>query len=115
MDRIDELLARATPNLARRNHLRDVFAEWERVKHGTSSQSKVFLPLIIREASQAETIGAEDYPGERLEAVDVMQEVVSITAVGPEEFKEIREELAEAGVPAKATYPIEQTGDPASP
>ena len=35
MTRIDELLARATPDVERRNRLRRVFTEWERVKHGT--------------------------------------------------------------------------------
>ena len=83
MTRIDELLERATPNVERRNRLRTVFAEWERVKAGAGVRPSLAIPVVIREEPRPEGGG------------------VVIAAVDSEEVDEIREELAAAGVSAR--------------
>jgi hypothetical protein len=80
MDRIDELLEKATPDFARRDRLRSVFHEWERVKTLTDGRG-VAIPVFVRQEPQPEGAG------------------VVISAVDSEELRQIREELAEAGVP----------------
>ncbi|HEY7769353.1 hypothetical protein [Longimicrobium sp.] len=83
MERIDELLEKATPNLARRERLRNIYSEWERAKSVVGSRDRVHIPILIREEPQPDVAG------------------VVISAVDAEEFKQIREELADAGVPAE--------------
>ena len=83
MEHIDELLEKATPDRARRDRLRSIFTEWERVKNATGSRNQLHIPLFIREEPQPEGAG------------------VVISAVDSEEFEQIRDELAEAGVPAE--------------
>lgn len=112
MDRIAKLLAKATPNLGRRDHLRDVFAEWERVKNAESARKHIYWPLVIREAPQRVETETGTDAGEQLESGAVMEEVVPITAMGSEEFREIQEELADAGVPAKVERPVQRSSDP---
>jgi hypothetical protein len=97
MERIDELLDKATPDLARRDRLRSIFTEWERVKSATASRSRFHIPLFIREEPQPEGAG------------------VVISAVDSEEFEQIREELAEAGVPAEFQSTTRPSGGPATP
>jgi hypothetical protein len=97
MDRIDELLEKATPNLARRDRLRSVFTEWERVKSATASRGRIHIPLFIREEPQPEGAG------------------VVISAVDSEEFEQIREELADAGVPAEFQSPAPPAGGTGTP
>lgn len=83
MERIDELLRKATPDFARRDRLRSIFTEWERVKGAAAARDRIHIPLFIREEPQPEGAG------------------VVISAVDSEEFEQIREELTEAGVPAE--------------
>lgn len=80
MDRIDELLERATPNLSRRNHLRSVFHEWERVKRSLGESGRIHLPFVVREEPEPENGAA------------------LISGVDAEELLQIRDELEEAGV-----------------
>jgi hypothetical protein len=89
MERIDELLERATPNFGRRDRLRSLFNEWERVKNSSVSQERIHIPLVVRE--EPETDGA----------------ALVIAAVDSEELQQIRDELEEAGVPVtvEATLP----------
>jgi hypothetical protein len=97
MERIDELLAKATPDFARRDHLRSIFTEWERVKVAAASRGRIHIPLFIREEPQPEGAG------------------VVISAIDSEEFEQIREELAEAGVPAEFQSPTRPAGGAESP
>ncbi len=86
MDRIDELLQRATPDLGRRDHLRNVFHEWERVETLAHSRS-VQVPLIVREGPAVNGAG------------------IVISATDSDELEQIREELADAGVPVVRLVP----------
>lgn len=83
MTRIDQLLQRATPNVPRRERLRGVHAEWEQVKSAVSRRSGIHIPLLVREERQPDDAG------------------LVIAAADSDELQQIREELAEAGVPAK--------------
>lgn len=87
MDRIDELLEKATPDLARRDRLRSLHAEWERVKAYIDRREQIHLPLIVREEPTPEAAG------------------VVIAAADAEELEQIRAELAEAGVPIAGESP----------
>lgn len=97
MERIDELLRKATPDFARRDRLRNIFTEWERVKGVAGSRDRIHIPLFIREEPQPQGAG------------------VVISAVDAEEFEQIREELAEAGVPAEFQSPASPGGGAETP
>jgi hypothetical protein len=86
MDRIDALLEKATPNLGRREHLRNVYREWERVETLAGSRT-VQVPLIVGEGPEISGAG------------------IVISAADPEELEQIREELATAGVPLVRLVP----------
>lgn len=86
MDDIDALLRKATPNLGRREHLRNVFREWERVETLAGS-SAVQVPLIVGEGPEISGAG------------------IVISAADTEELEQIREELTTAGVPSVRLVP----------
>ena len=92
MTRIDELLDKATPDIARRDRLRSVFTEWERVKR-SSAANRLRIPVFVREEPEPATGG------------------VVIAAVDAEELEQIREELEEAGVPATVQPSLRAAGE----
>lgn len=93
MERIDELLERATPNFGRRDRLRSLFREWERVKNSSDPQERIHIPLVVREEPEPNGAG------------------VVIAAVDAEELQQIRDELEEAGVPVTIEPALTRAGN----